>query len=70
MCIRDRATDMEIQVKEIIKIKENLTKIYEKHNTAKKTYEQLRDAMDRDNYLSADEAVAFGLADKVVTRKT
>ena len=65
-----QATDMEIQVKEIIKIKENLTKIYEKHNTAKKTYEQLRDAMDRDNYLSADEAVAFGLADKVVTRKT
>lgn len=65
-----QATDMEIQVKEIIKIKENLTRIYEKHNTAKKTYEQLRDAMDRDNYLSAKEAVDFGLADKVVTRKT
>ena len=65
-----QATDMEIQVKEIIKIKENLTKIYEKHNTAKKTYEQLRDAMDRDNYLSAKEAVDFGLADKVVARKT
>ena len=65
-----QATDMEIQVKEIIKIKENLTKIYEKHNTANKTYEQLRDAMDRDNYLSAEEAVAFGLADKVVARKT
>ena len=65
-----QATDMEIQVKEIIKIKENLIKIYEKHNTAKKTYEQLRDAMDRDNYLSAKEAVDFGLADKVVARKT
>lgn len=65
-----QATDMEIQVKEIIKVKENLTKIYEKHNTANKTYEQLRDAMDRDNYLSAKEAVDFGLADKVVARKT
>ena len=65
-----QATDMEIQVKEIIKIKENLTKIYEKHNTANKSYNELAKAMERDNYLSADEAVAFGLADKVVSRKT
>jgi ATP-dependent Clp protease protease subunit len=65
-----QATDMEIQVKEIIKIKENLTKIYEKHNTANKSYDELSKAMERDNYLSADEAVAFGLADKVVSRKT
>ena len=65
-----QATDMEIQVKEIIKIKENLTKIYEKHNTANKSYDELAKAMERDNYLSADEAVAFGLADKVVSRKT
>ena len=65
-----QATDMEIQVKEIIKIKENLTKLYEKHNTANKSYDELAKAMERDNYLSADEAVAFGLADKVVSRKT
>ena len=65
-----QATDMEIQVKEIIKIKENLTKLYEKHNTANKSYDELAKAMERDNYLNADEAVAFGLADKVVSRKT
>ena len=65
-----QATDMEIQVKEIIKIKENLTKLYEKHNTANKSYDELAKAMERDNYLSADEAVAFGLADKIVSRKT
>jgi ATP-dependent Clp protease protease subunit len=64
-----QATDMEIQVKEIIKIKENLTKIYEKHNSAGKTYDELREAMERDNYLSAQEAVDFGLADKIITRK-
>jgi len=64
-----QATDMEIQVKEIIKIKENLTKIYEKHNSAGKTYDELREAMERDNYLSAQEAVEFGLADKVIERK-
>ena len=64
-----QATDMEIQVKEIIKIKENLTKIYEKHNSAGKKYDELREAMERDNYLSAQEAVEFGLADKVIERK-
>ena len=64
-----QATDMEIQVKEIIKIKENLTKIYETHNSAGKTYDELREAMERDNYLSAQEAVDFGLADKIISRK-
>jgi len=64
-----QATDMEIQVAEILKIKENLTKIYEKHNSAGKKYDELREAMERDNYLSAQEAVEFGLADKVIERK-
>jgi ATP-dependent Clp protease protease subunit len=65
-----QATDMEIQVKEIMKMKENLTKIYEKHNSAGKTYDQLKEAMERDNFMSAEEAVSFGLADKVVVRKS
>ena len=64
-----QATDMQIQVNEIIKIKESLTKIYEKHNSAGKTYEQLKDAMERDNFMSASEAVEFGLADKVIEQK-
>ena len=55
---------------EPIKIKENLTRLYQEHNTANKSYDELAKAMERDNYLSADEAVAFGLADKVVSRKT
>jgi ATP-dependent Clp protease protease subunit len=64
-----QATDMQIQVNEIIKIKESLTKIYEKHNSAGKTYDQLKDAMERDNFMSAAQAVEFGLADKVIERK-
>jgi ATP-dependent Clp protease protease subunit len=64
-----QATDMEIQVKEILHIKENLTKIYEKHNSAGKKFDELKDAMERDNYLSAQETVDFGLADKIVSRK-
>ena len=64
-----QATDMEIQVKEIIKIKDNLTKIYEKHNSAGKMYNELREAMERDTYMTAQETVDFGLADKIITRK-
>jgi|TARA_R100000541_G_scaffold2956_3_gene9554 ATP-dependent Clp protease protease subunit len=64
-----QATDMEIQVKEILKIKKNLTEIYVTHNSVGKTYEELSAAMERDNFMSAQEAVDFGLADKVVVRK-
>jgi ATP-dependent Clp protease protease subunit len=64
-----QATDMQIQVDEILKIKKNLTETYVKHNSAGKTYKELEAAMERDNFMSAEEAVAYGLADKVVTRK-
>ena len=65
-----QATDMQIQVEEILKMKKNLTEIYVKHNSVGKTYEELASAMERDNFMSAQEAVDFGLADKVVVRKT
>ena len=51
-----QATDMQIQVDEILKMKKNLTQIYVKHNSAGKTYEELEAAMERDNFMSADEA--------------
>lgn len=65
-----QATDMQIQVDEILKMKKNLTETYVKHNSAGKTFEELEAAMERDNFMSAEEAVAYGLADRVVTRKT
>ncbi len=64
-----QATDMQIQVEEILKMKKNLTEIYVKHNSVGKTYEELASAMERDNFMSAQEAVDFGLADKVIVRK-
>ena len=64
-----QATDMEIQVKEILKMKKSLTEIYVKHNSKGKTYDELVEAMERDNFMSAKEAVEFGLADKVIERK-
>ena len=48
------------------RLNEMLTALYVKHNTSGKTYEELFEAMKFDTFLSADEAVANGLADKVV----
>jgi ATP-dependent Clp protease protease subunit len=66
---RGQATDMLIQVEEILAMKRNLTEIYVEHNTAGKTFDQLSADMERDNYMSADQAVAYGLADKVISKR-
>ena len=64
-----QATDMEIQVREILKMKQYLTDIYVKHNTAGRTYAELASDMERDFFMSAEEAVAYGLADQVITAR-
>jgi ATP-dependent Clp protease protease subunit len=50
-------------------MKKNLTQIYVDHNSAGKTFDQLSADMERDNYMSADQAVAYGLADKVISKR-
>jgi ATP-dependent Clp protease protease subunit len=66
---RGQATDIQIQAQEILKMKKYLTEIYVKHNTAGRTFEQLTADMERDNFMSAEEAVAYGLADRVITSR-
>ena len=51
------------------RINERLTQLYVKHNTSGKTYEELFEAMKFDTFLSAEEAVSYGLADRVVTKR-
>ena len=51
------------------RINQRLTELYVKHNTAGKTYEQLYEAMKFDTFLSAKEAVEYGLADKVISKR-
>jgi ATP-dependent Clp protease protease subunit len=65
-----QATDMEIQVNEILKMKKNLTQIYVDHNSKGKTFEDLSRDMERDNFMSAQEAVDYGLADEIVQKRT
>jgi len=64
-----QATDIQIQAQEILKMKQYLTEIYTTHNTGGRTFEQLSADMERDFFMSATEAVAYGLADKVITRR-
>lgn len=66
---RGQATDIQIQAREIQKMKEYLTNIYVTHNTAGKTYQDLAADMERDFFMSATEAVAYGLADQVISRR-
>lgn len=52
------------------RINKRLTELYVKHNTAGKTYEELFADMKFDTFLSAEEAVKYGLADKVIEKRT
>jgi ATP-dependent Clp protease protease subunit len=51
------------------RLNKRLTELYVKHNTKGKTYEELFDTMKFDTFLSAEEAVNYGLADKVITQR-
>lgn len=66
---RGQATDMQIQVEEIIKMKKSLTEIYVKHNSKGKTFAQMTADMERDKFMSAEEALAYGLIDKIITER-
>ena len=63
---RGMQSDIAIQYQEITKMKEMLTNLYVKHNTAGKTYTQFEKDMDRDTFMSAEESLAYGLIDKIV----
>jgi ATP-dependent Clp protease protease subunit len=62
--LQGQVTDIEIHAKELIKTKEKLTRIYEKHTG--KDYQTLHHAMERDNFMDPVEAKQFGLIDTIV----
>lgn len=66
---RGMQSDIEISYKEITYLKKRLTEIYVKHNSAGKTYEDFERDMDRDKFMSAEEALAYGLIDKIVEKR-
>jgi len=67
---RGQATDMLIQVTEILEMKKNLTQIYVDHNSAGKTFEEFSRDMERDNFMSAQQSLDYGLVDIIVRKRT
>ena len=63
-----QASDIEIQAREILYLRQRLNEIYEVHTG--QTLEQIEQKLDRDTYMSADEALGFGLLDEVVVKKS
>ena len=62
-----QATDIQIHAKEILLLKERLNKIYSKHTG--KTVKEISQALERDNFMTAEEAKSFGLIDSVVEKR-
>jgi len=61
--------DARRSMEESKKVNTRLTELYVKHNTANKTYEEMAETMKFDTFLTAQEAVEWGLADKVVDKR-
>jgi ATP-dependent Clp protease protease subunit len=66
---RGQATDIQIQAQEILKMKEYLTQIYVDHNSVGKTFAEFSADMERDFFMSAEEALAYGLIDEIITKR-
>lgn len=66
---RGMQSDIEIQYKEITKMKTMLTELYVKHNSKGKTYEEFEKDMDRDTFMSAQEALDYGLIDQIIDKR-
>ncbi len=64
---RGMASDIEIQAKEILRIRKRMNDLYVKYTG--KTLKEIEKAMDRDTFLEADEAKTFGLVDHVYDRR-
>ena len=62
-----QATDVEIQARELLRWKEVLTKIYVTHTG--RNFDVLKADMERDNFMTAEQSVTYGLADRVIERR-
>ena len=63
-----QATDIEIHAKEVLSLKERLNEIYSKHTG--KNVDDIKSALERDNFMTSDAAKSFGLIDEVVEKRS
>jgi ATP-dependent Clp protease protease subunit len=64
---RGMASDIEIQAREILRIRERMNELYVSYTG--RTLKEIEKALDRDTFLEADEALKFGIVDKVFERR-
>ena len=62
-----QATDIEIHANEVLSLKKRLNEIYSKHTG--KAVDEIKSALERDNFMTPDNAKSFGLIDKVVEKR-
>ena len=63
-----QATDIEIHANEVLSLKKRLNEIYSKHTG--KSVDEIKSALERDNFMTAETAKSFGLIDEVVSKRT
>ena len=63
-----QATDIEIHANEVLSLKKRLNEIYSKHTG--KNVDEIKSALERDNFMTADTAKSFGLIDEVVEKRS
>ena len=63
-----QATDIEIHANEVLSLKKRLNEIYSRHTG--KSVEKIKSALERDNFMTADVALSFGLIDEVVEKRS
>ena len=63
-----QATDIEIHANEVLSLKKRLNEIYSKHTG--KSFDDIKKALERDNFMTAENAKSFGLIDKVVEKRS
>lgn len=64
-----QASDIAIHAKEILRVRRQLNEIYKRHLTKPHTLEEIEAIMERDHFMSADEAVELGIVDQILTRR-
>ncbi|KAF2827260.1 hypothetical protein CC86DRAFT_290203 [Ophiobolus disseminans] len=66
---RGKASDIADHAKEILRIRDRLNRIYQSHLTKKRTLEEIEKYMERDYFMDAEEAVEFGIVDKIMEKR-
>lgn len=64
-----QATDIAIHAKEILRVRNQLNRIYQRHLTKKMTLEEIEKLMERDYFMGAAEALEMGIVDEILDRR-